>query len=120
YYNLHHHLTPIAQSTCSHSNIIRQYYNVSSAFLRSVHISSTFSNPTDNLTKVSVIPILNLSSSGMTAWVIVAGCSISDSASPRLTATFTHSNSFNIVWLAFLSPLASKEITPPPRLICFS
>ena len=48
--------------------------------------SSTFSIPTETLMSSSDIPVFSLTSFGRDAWVMIAGCSMSDSTPPRLSA----------------------------------
>ena len=66
------------------SNPIRPQHN---AWFRSTIKSSGSSIPTEMRISVGVIPSRNRSCSGMSEWVIAAGCEASVSVPPRLTAS---------------------------------
>src|SRR5258708_1786496 len=57
------------------------------AWSRSAIRSSTSSMPTDNLTRLSVMPSRARSSSGNDPWLMVTGCPIRLSTPPRLSAS---------------------------------
>ncbi len=73
--------------------------------------------PTDSRTSAGVMPIARCSSAGTSAWVMVAGCSISDSVPPRLTASLISRTALR-KRNASASPAAasSKEIRAPGPL----
>src|SRR5699024_3215334 len=71
------------------ANLLSQYfYNEFKACSISSHTSSHASKPTESRMSSSEMPIFKRSSFGTTACVIVAGCWMSVSASPKLTASF--------------------------------
>ena len=76
------------------------------------------SMPAEILTRPSVIPIAARRSAGTDAWVIVAGCEISDSTPPRLSASAWRVTPFSSRRAASSDPSSNASMPPKPR-ICF-
>src|ERR1043166_612989 len=79
-----------------HANEEKLMHYLSACF-RSAMMSSTSSSPTEILTRPSETPIRCRSSGGMEACVMVAGCEMSVSTPPRLSAnaqSFTRLRNF--------------------------
>ena len=66
----------------------------------------------------SVMPMRSRSAGGMSEWVMVPGCSASDSVPPRLTASLTSFREFNSRNASASLPTTSKEIMEPGPTHC--
>src|SRR5271167_3580838 len=104
---------PLAESVRVLKNAMRPQPN---AWLRSAIRSSGSSIPTEMRISVGVIPSRNRSFSGMSEWVIAAGCEASVSVPPRLTASLITLSRSRTAKASASPPLTSKLNVEPGLL----
>ena len=89
-----------------------------SACSMSAHRSATSSRPTERRTRPSEMPRTRREASGTDAWVMIAGCSASDSTPPRLSAQAKMARRFRKPDESSRPPWSSALIIAPGSFIC--
>ena len=106
-------------TTASSGREVSRYCS-SNAWSRSAIRSSTSSIPTEMRTRPSVIPILLRCSAGTEAWVMLAGCEISVSTPPKLSAIEQRWTRSRNRLAAAREPRSKAIMAPNPDICCFA